>query len=108
MRRRVLAVLLAALVLTGCGGKQNDAPDEPAFAPEQLPVTVEPDPGLEEQGEKGYYFGDEPVQEPEGDPREEAVEKLMESMSLEEKVGQMFFVRCPELRAEEKDRKSVV
>ena len=47
----------------------------------------------------------EPVPEPEPDepdPRQVAVETLLSSMSLEEKVGQMFFARCPDLAAAEK------
>lgn len=44
----------------------------------------------------------EPEPEPEPDPRQEAVDALLSAMTLEEKVGQMFFIRCPDVGAAEK------
>lgn len=92
----ILSVLLAlACLLCGCTGEEEPrspgaeeiqaaapAPEEtvPAAAPEEIP--------------------EEPVPPP--DPRQETVDDLLSDMSLEEKVGQMFFVRCPELDALEK------
>ncbi len=91
MCRRFLPLLLAALLLGGCG--QRTA--EPAFAPENLENTlgngiVEEDPLPE------------PPPEPDPDPRETAVLALLERMTLEEKIGQLFFIRCPQLEALEK------
>ena len=37
----------------------------------------------------------DPKPDPESDPRREAIDQLLSSMSLEEKVGQLFFARCP-------------
>lgn len=91
----ILSVLFTlACLLCGCTGEEKPrspsaeeiqaaapAPEEtvPAAAPEEVP---------------------EPVPPP--DPRQETVDALLSDMSLEEKVGQMFFVRCPELDALEK------
>jgi len=36
-----------------------------------------------------------PEQESEPDPRQECIDRLLSSMTNEEKVGQLFFVRCP-------------
>ena len=85
--KRYALVLLAALcmlLLAACGTQKTDAPDTPdepdASAVEPTPVT----PGKT--------------------PEELAEERLNEriaSMTLEEKVGQLFFVRCPETGAAE-------
>ena len=79
---RLLAALLAALTLlslTACG----DPPQTEEPTPEPLPPAVE-----------------EPAPEPEPEPTPEElaaqqVEALLDAMTLEEKVGQVFFVRCP-------------
>ena len=74
--RRLLAVLLTALSLfslTACGGTPTAEEPKPEAPPieESAPPPTEPDPPP--------------------DPLEE----LLSSMTLEEKVGQLFFVRCP-------------
>lgn len=77
---RFLAAILSVFMLfslTSCG-KTEPAP------PAEEPVTEEVQP--------------EPVPEPEPTPEELAsmeIETLLSSMTLEEKVGQLFFVRCP-------------
>ena len=83
--RRPLALLLAALLaLAGCApaapGESSSAPDVSAFQPQPEPA---PDP--------------EP--EPEPDPRQAAVDRILSNMTLEEKVGQLFFARCPSMHA---------
>ena len=76
---RLLAAVLAALMLlslTACGEKSSpEAPVPPAQ--EEVPAVEPPPPSTEP----------EPIPDP--------VEELLSSMSLEEKVGQVFFVRCP-------------
>ena len=88
MRRSILYALLFVFLMAGCGQKEEEA----VFAPEPLPEQTEPEPPSE------------PAPEPEAepDPREAAIEAVLKSMSLEEKVGQIFFVRCPERKAAEK------
>ena len=78
---RLLAAFLAALMmlsLTACGDAKTETP------PVEEPVTEVVQP--------------EPIPEPEPTPEELAaqeIEALLASMTLEEKVGQLFFVRCP-------------
>lgn len=76
MRRGILAALLLALLLTACGGKTVPPPPEEE-------VTRPAAPPMPEAPEK-------PV-----DPEEAALEALLESLTLEEKVGQLFFVKVP-------------
>ena len=86
----ILAVCMG-IVLCGCG-----AESEPLPAQEALAAVETPEPAAEPVPEPEP----EPVTEP--DPKEEAVEAALDGMSLEEKVGQMFFVRCPARDAVEK------
>ena len=84
--RRCFAATLAALLLltlTACG------PTEPEQTQEDPPVTEEPEV---------------PEPDPAPTPEELAaqeIEDLLSSMTLEEKVGQLFFVRCPDSGAVE-------
>ena len=83
---RLLAALLAALTLcalSACGAQEQPetpAPAEPA--PVQEPEEIPPAPTAEELAAQ-------------------VVEDLLSSMTLEEKVGQVFFVRCPAENAAE-------
>lgn len=79
MRRCFAAALAALLLLTlsAC------APSAPEPSGEEPPVTEEPE-----------------VQTPDPEPTPEElaaaeIEDLLSSLTLEEKVGQLFFVRCP-------------
>lgn len=88
MRRFLLPLLLLSLLLAACATRQDVPPVEtlpPAPQPEPIPA---PEP--------------EPEPPPLPDPREAAVEALADSMSLEEKVGQLFFSACPAQGAAEK------
>lgn len=84
--RRCFAATLAALLLltlTACG------PTEPEQTQEDPPVIEEPEV---------------PEPDPAPTPEELAaqeIEDLLSSMTLEEKVGQLFFVRCPDSGAVE-------
>lgn len=79
MKRRLFAALLFMLLLTGCGGKTvPPPPEEPDLPPAETPEA----PPEEEP-------------EPPEDPEEAALLALLEGMTLEEKVGQLFFVRVP-------------
>ena len=89
--KRLLAAMLAALtVFSTAGCAKPDNSTEPA-APDQ---QVEPAPTVPQ----------EPVLTPEEQAeqaREKRLQALLDSMTLEEKVGQLFFVRCPETNAVE-------
>ena len=97
MHRKLLPFLLACLLLitAGCGSNNSDPAnhqDQTNNAPSQ---PEEPEAPTQPE---------EPIvpDEPEPDPRQEAIDALLSSMTLEEKVGQMFFVRCPDVQAAEK------
>lgn len=116
MYKRFLSVFLAFLLLTGCAGQptgqspQGQIPQGPA--PQGL-VTAPPDgvpsentPAAGPTQESSPQTTPEPEQTPEPtpepDPRAETVETLLSAMTLEEKAGQLFFVRCPNHQAAEK------
>lgn len=76
--------------------------EEPSPTPEPIPPVISEE---EPDATEVINIQDpdpEPEPEPAPDPREQSIETVLSSMTLEEKVGQMFFVRCPEVRAEEK------
>ena len=91
MRRIFPAVLALLLLLTACapsapftgsGADNTDSSTQNTPSGEaETPPTEPEDPA------------------PPPDPRQEAIDTLLSSMTLEEKVGQMFFVRCPEFDA---------
>ena len=79
MKKLLCAVLLLVLLLTGCGGEMvPPPPEEPDLPPAETPEA----PPEEEP-------------EPPEDPEEAALLALLEDMTLEEKAGQLFFVRVP-------------
>lgn len=97
------------LLLAGCT-KTQPPPVEPA-EPQPIPPVVQAQEGKSD-GEKVFDLQPEP-EEPEASKetmaeaeppseKELLVEELLQKMSLEEKVGQMFFVRCPAAGATEK------
>lgn len=94
-------ILLFFLLLCACARRQN-APASPAPEPPEAepipPAVLDTDPGEPVVP----VMQPDPEPEPEPDPKELAVENLLSAMTLEEKVGQMFFVRCPAVNAEEK------
>lgn len=79
MKRLLCAAALLALLLTGCGGRMiPPPPEEPdAPAPEVPKPEPEPEPKTSEELE------------------EEALWALLERLTLEEKTGQLFFVKVP-------------
>ena len=81
--KRIVVFLLALAMLTGCSASPGKflpyEPSQPALAP--LPVASERPPP--------------PASQPQPDPRQEAIDTLLRSMTVEEKVGQLFFARCP-------------
>ena len=91
MRRLFPAVLSLLLLLTACAPSApltDSGADNTDFSTQSPPSGEAETPPTEPE---------EPTPPP--DPRQEAIDSLLSSMTLEEKVGQMFFVRCPEFDA---------
>ena len=74
--------ILALALLTGCSAAPGEfLPYEPAQSVlSPLPVPSKRPP---------------PPSQPEPNPRQNAIEALLSAMTVEEKVGQLFFARCP-------------
>ena len=90
--KRILAAMLAALtVFSTAGCAKPDNSTEPAAPDQQVEPapTVPQEPVLtpEEQAEQERLAAEQ--------AREKRLQALLDSMTLEEKVGQLFFVRCP-------------
>lgn len=90
--KRILAAMLAALtVFSTAGCAKPDNSTEPAAPDQQVEPapTVPQEPVLtpEEQAEQERLAVEQ--------AREKRLQTLLDSMTLEEKVGQLFFVRCP-------------
>jgi len=96
--KRILAAMLAALtVFSTAGCAKPDNSTEPVTPDQQVEPapTVPQEPVLtpEEQAEQERLAAEQ--------AREKRLQALLDSMTLEEKVGQLFFVRCPETNAVE-------
>ena len=85
--RQALLPLLLLLLLTACGGKMIPPPPEEADKPPAAAPENPPEPEEEPEEPK------EP-EDPEA-AEKAALQALLEDMTLEEKAGQLFFVRCP-------------
>lgn len=84
MRQTFVAALAALLLLSSCAAPP--APEENSLPPE---------PPAEELPQEPLA----PLEPTEEELAADRVEALLSSMTLEEKVGQLFFVRCPEVNA---------
>ena len=94
---RLCAVLLAlCLVLCGCAAGVR--PEAAASAAEAVGAAAEPAPTPPPAPEAavGAVPKTTPVPSPAPTPPPAPEELLLQGMTTEEKVGQMFFVRCPE------------
>ena len=102
MKQKLLALLLAGMVLlaSGCGGNtpNSSASNNSGSAADG---RVENDQ-LENSGSTNTTPENPAPAEPEPDPRQEAIDGLLGDMTLAEKVGQMFFARCPDVSQAEK------
>ena len=82
--KRLLAAVLAALTLislAACGEKTPSPPEGPVPPVQEEPAVPAPEP--------------EPPAPTAEELAEQQIDGLLSSMTLEEKVGQLFFVRCP-------------
>ena len=88
--KHISALALALLLLlSACAPNapaENNAPAADPPAADQAPSQEETPPATPQEPEA-------PPEPP--DPRQEAIDAILASMTMEEKVGQMFFVRCP-------------
>ena len=94
--RRFLAAVIAALTLFSLSGcAKVECPTEPVTPGqgEEPAAPTEPELTPEEIAEQERLAAEK--------AREERLQALLDSMTLEEKVGQLFFVRCPETNAVE-------
>ena len=92
--KQIAAMALAVLLLlTACAPStpaENDPPAANGGAAVQTPGQEETQtPETPEEPDAP----ETPVEEP--DPRLETIDEILGSMTMEEKVGQLFFVRCP-------------
>lgn len=96
--RKWIVMLCALLLLAGCGRTQMIAVS--VITTEKSPPAdarpADPVPPPEPEPEPA------PPPEPEPDPRQETIDALLAEMTLEEKVGQLFFARCPDAGAAER------
>jgi len=82
----IAVIAIAVTSLTGCGYFNNTSETtQPTTEQQTIPVTTQP-------------VTTEPVTQ----PVDNKIDEILNNMSLEEKVGQMFYVRCPEENAVEK------
>ena len=88
--KRILAAMLAALTVFSTAGCAKPDNSTKPVTPDQTVEPVVPSvPQLtpEEQAEQERLAAEQ--------AREKRLQTLLDSMTLEEKVGQLFFVRCP-------------
>lgn len=102
MKNKLLTLLLAALLCAACTAcavwsvqPTNKLPDKPENST-NADEKVENSGSQEEQtAEKQPTTQTEPDTFPQTDSKTVTIDTLLAQMTLEEKVGQMFFVRCP-------------
>lgn len=96
--------LTLILTLAACGGRQSDAPTEDA-AQTEPPAVETPDDRVdpsEETLEPSPEEAAELERESVAARQEKRLRVYLDGMTVEEKVGQLFFVQCPAKDAAEK------
>ena len=96
MKKRLFSLLLLLLLLCGCAAPPDNSADVPEDPADSSIPSAEPAP--DDPASDPSPSPEEP-EEPVLTEKEAAVAALLAGMTLEEKVGQMFFVRCPEFDA---------
>lgn len=98
-------VMTLLLTLAACGGRQYDAPALPTEQQDALAALEEQVAELERQAAEraeAQRESEEAAEQDTAAQREEQVRVYLDGMTLEEKVGQLFFVQCPATDAAEK------
>lgn len=86
MRKLLFAAALLALLLTACGGEMVPPPQEEPDPPQSAAPETPSEPEKPEEPKE--------PEDPEA-AEKAALQALLEDMTLEERVGQLFFVRVP-------------
>lgn len=86
MRKLMCAAVLLALLLTACGGEMVPPPPEEPDPPQSAVPETPSEPEKPEEPKE--------PEDPEA-AEKAALQVLLEDMTLEEKAGQLFFVRVP-------------
>jgi len=117
MKKLCFLMLLSMLLpLAACGAQHAEVPVQPAAEPAAEPAEAAP--AADPESAPAPDPVPEPVPEPAPEPspeeaaeqeriaadarREEQIRAYLDGMTLEEKVGQLFFVQCPAADAAEK------
>ena len=88
MRRGVLWALLLSFLLAGCAPAGAPAGEGSGQEPSQSAMAPAPEAGTSAQPQ--------PAPEPEPPTQEELLQAMVDTMTPEEKAGQLFWVRFPE------------
>ena len=88
MRRGVLWALLLSFLLAGCAPAGAPAGEGSGQEPSQSAMAPAPEAGTSAQPQ--------PAPEPEPPTQEELLQAMVDTMTPEEKAGQLFWVRLPE------------
>lgn len=106
--KRILCILLAAVLLCSCTPAVTTEQTAPSTEPTTIP-TIAPttDPPTEPTTEPTTVPATEPTTEPTTEPATVPTEppslpeQILADMSIEEKVGQLFLARCPDINVAE-------
>ena len=104
MKKFLLGICAGLLVLCACG---NDKTKDGSFSPgnddtkmqtgtKQTQTEIQSGIQSQTKAEAQPETSTQAVTTPQDSQEQDAVLRILNSMTLEEKVGQMFFVRCPE------------
>ena len=107
MKKFLLGICAGLLVLCACG---NDKTKDGSFSPgnddtktqtgtKQTQTEIQSGIQSQTKAEAQPETSTQAVTTPQDSQEQDAVLRILNSMTLEEKVGQMFFVRCPEVGA---------
>lgn len=103
MKKILLGICMAVLVLCACGGKTQDGSYSPEAGDaetqsETKKTQTEQQTAIQPETVINTESGSnaQTVTKPQESQEQDVILQILNSMTLEEKVGQMFFVRCPE------------